>query len=84
MRRAASGLKGVLADNATGKEFENIFVIGSFILFLYLFLAELGLCCWAWAFSSCGEVGASHCGGFSCCGAQALGLRASVVEAHGL
>ena len=28
--------------------------------------------------------GASHCGGFSCCGAQALGARASVVVAGGL
>ena len=27
---------------------------------------------------------ASHCGGFSCCGARALGARASVVVAHGL
>ena len=27
---------------------------------------------------------ASHCGGFSCCGARALGSRASVVVAHGL
>ena len=27
---------------------------------------------------------ASHCGGFSCCGAQALGTRASVVVARGL
>ena len=27
---------------------------------------------------------ASHCGGFSCCGAWALGARASVVVAHGL
>ena len=27
---------------------------------------------------------ASHCGGFSCCGARALGVRASVVVAHGL
>ena len=31
--------------------------------------------CGAWA---------SHCGGFSCCGAPALGTRASVVAAHGL
>ena len=31
----------------------------------------------------CG-VRASHCGGFSCCGAQALGMRASVVVASGL
>ena len=27
---------------------------------------------------------ASHCSGFSCCGARALGARASVVVAHGL
>ena len=27
---------------------------------------------------------ASHCGGFSCCGAWALGMRASVVVARGL
>ena len=27
---------------------------------------------------------ASNCGGFSCCGAWALGVRASVVVAHGL
>ena len=26
----------------------------------------------------------AHCGGFSCCGAQALGTWASVVAAHGL
>ena len=26
----------------------------------------------------------SHCGGFSCCGAWALGVRASVVVARGL
>ena len=35
----------------------------------------LGLCC-------C--VRASHCRGFSCCGARALGLQASVVVARGL
>ena len=43
--------------------------------------------------SSCGErqgatlrcgVWASHCGGFSCCGARALGTWASVVVAHRL
>ena len=43
-------------------------------LFIYLFLAELGLCCcalaflqlhWAGLISSCG-VQASHCSGFSC------------------
>ena len=48
-------------------------------------LAVLALCCWAsfpcQLFSSCGEqgllyscgAGASHCGGSSCWGAQALG-----------
>ena len=60
-------------------------------VFLF-FLAALGLCCCARAFSSCGERGAtlrcsvraSHCGGFSCCGARAVGARASVVAVHGL
>ena len=61
---------------------------------IYLFiLAALGLRCCTWAFSSCGERGllflrcgarASHCGGFSCCGARALGTWASVVVACGL
>ena len=27
------------------------------LLFIYLFLAALGLCCCAWAFSSCSERG---------------------------
>ena len=53
-----------------------------------LFLAVLGLHCCAWVFSSCGEQRcsalASHCGGFSCCRARALGARASVVVAHRL
>ena len=41
--------------------------------FFFFFLAALGLFCFAWAFSGCGEEGllsthgaqASHCGGFS-------------------
>ena len=57
-----------------------------FSFFLSLLAAE-GLHCCARAFSSCGERGAtlrcgawaSHRGGFSCCGAQALGTQASVV-----
>ena len=56
-----------------------------------LFLAVLGLRCCTRAFSSCGEgatlcrgAWASHCGGFSCCRARALGTRASVVVTHGL
>ena len=32
--------------------------------------------------SSCGAR-ASHCSGFSCCGAWALGTQASVAAAHG-
>ena len=69
------------------------FLVFNFIyLSIYLFLAVLGLCCCTQAFSSCGEPGAtlccgaltSHCGGFACCGARALGAWASVVVAHGL
>ena len=56
--------------------------------FFFFFLAALGLhCC-----SSCGERGstprcdalASHWGGFPCCGARALSVRASVVVPRGL
>ena len=46
-----------------------------FFSFFFSFLTALGLRCGAWA---------SHCSGFSCCGAWALGARASVVVAHGL
>ena len=59
-----------------------------FLIYLFiLFLAALDLRCCICAFSSCGEhcgARASHCGGFSCCGARALGARASVVVAVGL
>ena len=52
----------------------------------------LYLCRCTWAFSSCRQWGlrssfsvqASHCGGFSCCKAWALGLEGSAVVAHGL
>lgn len=55
------------------------------VLMIWVFVAVGGL-------SSCGEQGllsgggavASHCGGFSSCIAQALGVRASVVAALGL
>ena len=43
--------------------------------FLQLGQAGATLCC---------GVQASHCGGFSCCGARALGTWASVVAARGL
>ena len=61
-------------------------------LFIYLFLAVLGLRSCMWAFLQlqragatlcCGER-ASHCGGFSCCKARALGAQASVVVARRL
>ena len=66
-----------------------------FNLFIYLFIFD----CIDWVFVvarglslvaasgvatlRCGAR-ASHCGGFSCCGARALGARASVVVARGL
>ena len=43
-------------------------------LFIYVFLAALGLCCYLWVFSSC-STWASHCGGFSCCRAWAPGCE---------
>ena len=46
-----------------------------FVCLFVLFLAVLGLRC---------STRASHCGGFSCCGAWALSARASVVVARGL
>ena len=59
------------------------YICFGYFLFLtiYLFLAALGLCCCTWAFSSCGEqdllsscrAWASHCSGFSCSRARALG-----------
>ena len=52
--------------------------VGSSLLcvgFLQWRRAGATLCCSTWA---------SHCGGFSCCRARALGARASVVVAHRL
>ena len=65
---------------------------GSQLLTTSCILSALGLCCFAWAFSTCGQQGllssrgawASHCNGFSCCGAQALGTQASEVTVYGL
>ena len=45
--------------------------------------AVMGLGCCTQAFSSCG-VWATHCSGFSCCRAPALGTWVSVAAAHGL
>ena len=84
--------KSVSWYNLYREGFDNIYLFNKFIYFIYLFLASLGLCCCTRAFSSCGGRGASlccgsrasHCGGFSCCGARALGAQASVVVAHRL
>ena len=64
--------------------------INLFILFIYfwprwVFVAARRLslvAARAGAPLSCGAQ-ASHCGGFSCCGAWALGARTSVVAVHG-
>ena len=58
-------------------------ISSDFFLTIILFLAALGLCCCARAFSR-GAVRASPGGGFSCCAARALGAQASVVAACGL
>ena len=55
------------------------------LFILILFLVVVGFRCCTEAFSSCGEsyspfgVQVSHCAGFSCCGAWALGMWASAV-----
>ena len=46
----------VLRDRVEISKF-SFFFFNKFIYFIYLFLAVLGLCCWARAFSSCGERG---------------------------
>ena len=55
----------------------------NYFLFLCLFLAVMGLCCCMGSSLQglvfCCSVQPSHCGGFSRCGAQALGAWASVV-----
>ena len=77
-------------DEMGNKKDEQIFFY-KFTYFIYLFLAVLGLrCCVGFlqlrrmgATLLCGAW-ASHCSGFSCHGARALGARASVVVARRL
>lgn len=45
------------------------------LMFIYLFLATLGLCFCA-RLSSFGTWASSHCGGFPCHGVWALGIEA--------
>ena len=54
------------------------------VLFIAVLLHEGFL--WLWRVGATFRCGAwaSHCHGFSCCGEQALGARASVVVAHRL
>ena len=59
---------------------------------IFIYLSRAGSSLLLRLFSSCGNPGllsscgapASHCSGFSCCGAWALGVWASIVAAHGL
>ena len=65
--------------------FKNKFIY----LFIYCCVESLLLCTGLLQLrrvgaTLCRGARASHCGGFSCCRAQALGARASVVVAHGL
>ena len=70
---------------------ESSLVNSGFILFYFIFwlrwvfvaVRGLSLVVVSGGYSSC-RVRASHCGGFSCCSAQPLGVRASVVVARGL
>ena len=46
--------------------------VASFTFGLFIYVLALGLCCCTWTSSS--STRASHCGGFSWCGAQTLGV----------
>ena len=72
---------------------KDFLIISFFYKFIYLFIygcIESSLLCVGFlqlrraGATLCCDVRPSHCGGFSCCGAQALGARASGVVAHGL
>ena len=74
----------------SAKGYESCTLIKNEYLFIYfglrwVFVAACGLPLVAASGVTlhCGAR-ASHCGGFSSCGVQALGTRASVVVAHGL
>ena len=69
---------------------KNIYIY--IYLFIYLSIGCIGFSLLGMGFLQLRQTGATlhcgaqvpHCGGFSCCGAQALGTRASVVVARGL
>jgi len=60
-----------------------IFKNNFFKKFIFLFIGCAGSLLLQRLFSGCGTP-ASHCGGFSHCGVQALGMWASVIAASGL
>ena len=92
-KRSLQNIESVLSSSSFLQLFTFHFCIHCFfsLIFIYLFMAALGLCCCMRAFSSCGKwdllssysARASHCGGF-CCRAWALGHVGSVVAAPGL
>ena len=53
------------------------------LLWVFIAVRGLSLVAASWATLRCCAQ-ASHCGGFSCCRARALGVWASVIVAHGL
>ena len=55
-----------------------------FTIFIYCWLCWVFVAAHGWCGRSFWVVRASHCGGFSCCRAQALSAHASVVVVHGL
>ena len=91
---ASQGLvKGASSQEVSGpRKLSLIPSSSSFFKIIYLFLAMVGFCCCMQPFSSCGERGllsscrtrASHCSGFSCCRAQALGAQAQQLCLSGL
>ena len=71
--------------------FSFLFFINLFLFILFSFgcvgsswLCEGFLQLWRAGATLCCSARASHCGGFSCCRARALGTRALVVVARGL
>ena len=94
LRHVSSRDWGHMGSSQTRDQTMSPALAGGFFFLLYLIylvLAVLGLHCCKWAFSSCGEWGLlsscsarpSHCGGFSCCRAQAL-EQSSVAVLHKL
>ena len=90
LQLSSASLQKFVVGNSCGKPF--FFLKNKLFIYLFIYL------CLCWVFTAarglslvaargatlrCGAQ-ASHCGGFSCCGAWALGAQASVVVAHRL